>query len=61
MDKIKQLVDEWEFERSLINKQTENKTYNPQNHPNEFLKRNGLIFVGMLKRSGSILDKIQWH
>ena len=26
MDKIKQLVDEWEFERSLINKQTENKT-----------------------------------
>lgn len=35
--------------------------YNPQNHPNEFLKRNGLIFVGMLKRSGSILDKIQWH
>lgn len=45
----------------LSNVFVEITVYNPQNHPNEFLKRNGLIFVGMLKRSGSILDKIQWH
>lgn len=31
--------------------------YNPQNHPDEFLKRNGSAFSGGLKRSGSILSK----
>lgn len=31
--------------------------YNPQNHPDEFLKRNGSVFSGGLKRSGSILSK----
>ena len=32
-------------------------TYNPQNHPDEFLKRNGSVFSEGLKRSGSILSK----
>lgn len=31
--------------------------YNPQNHPDEFLKRNGSVFSEGLKRSGSILSK----
>lgn len=31
--------------------------YNPQNHPDEFLKRNGSDFFGGLKRSGSISSK----
>lgn len=33
------------------------KYYNPQNHPDEFLKRNGSVFSEGLKRSGSILSK----
>ena len=35
----------------------EQAEYNPQNHPDEFLKRNGSVFSEGLKRSGSILSK----
>ena len=29
-------------------------TYNPQNHPNNFSKRNGSVFFGLSKRNGSV-------
>lgn len=28
--------------------------YNPQNHPNNFSKRNGSVFFGLSKRNGSV-------
>lgn len=55
----------WSFDTETAT--TENKNiyyydskatnYNPQNHPDEFLKRNGSAFFGGLKRSGSISSK----
>lgn len=33
-------------------KRTVAKEYNPQNHPNKFSKRSGLMFSRKLKRSG---------
>lgn len=30
------------------------KEYNPQNHPNNFSKRNGSVFFGLSKRNGSV-------
>lgn len=32
----------------------EQRKYNPQNHPNNFSKRNGSVFFGLSKRNGSV-------
>lgn len=33
---------------------SEKNIYNPQNHPNNFSKRNGSVFFGLSKRNGSV-------
>lgn len=44
-------------ERQLLRRERLHKVlniYNPQNHPNNFSKRNGSVFFGLSKRNGSV-------
>lgn len=49
------IPDKYRKAFKLGNKQHQDSgVYNPQNHPNNFSKRNGSVFFGLSKRNGSV-------